>query len=211
METLMSFTRKETFARFDEEPDESFYAQPRFVTHIDDEAIARVTELYREFFPANGRILDLMSSWVSHLPEEVSYERVVGIGLNEAELARNPRLDDYVVQNLNENPQLAFADAEFDAAAICVSIQYLTRPVEVLRDVGRCLKEGAPLVITFSNRCFPTKAVRVWQMLDDAGHGELIKEYLKQAGNWEATEFIDCSSHGKKTDPLYAVVARTRE
>ncbi len=204
----MSLTREDAFVRSDNEEDESFYDQPRFVTHIDDAAIARVTELYREWFPPNGAILDLMSSWVSHLPEDATYERVVGLGMNEAELRANPRLDEYVVQNLNELPRLPFGDSEFDACGVCVSIQYLTRPVEVLRDVGRCLKDGAPLVITFSNRCFPTKAVRIWQLLDDEGHGELIKEYLRQADNWEAIEFLDCSLCMKRSDPLYAVVAR---
>jgi len=125
------------------------------VTHIDDRAIAAVTQLYREFFPRGGEILDLMSSWVSHLPPEVVYRRVIGLGMNEVELRRNPRLDTYVVQNLNTNPRLPFGEAEFDGAGICVSIDYLTRPVEVLREVGRVLKADAPLVITFSNGCLP--------------------------------------------------------
>lgn len=204
----MALSREEAFARFDEEPDEAFYGAPRFVTHIDEWAVARVTNLYREHFPAGASVLDLMSSWVSHLPENVRYGRVVGLGLNEAELAANPRLSTYVVQNLNENPQLPFRDDEFDAAGCCVSIQYLTRPVEVLRDVGRCLKEGAPLVITFSNRCFPTKAVRVWQKLDDEGHEALIKEYLRRAGNWTAFETLGRNSRRPGGDPLYAVVGR---
>ena len=110
-----------------------------------------------------------MSSWVSHLPPEVEYRRVIGLGMNEVELRRNERLDSYVVQNLNTNPLLPFGTGEFDGAGICVSIDYLTRPVEVLREVGRILKVGAPLAITFSNRCFPTKAVEIWHRLDDAG------------------------------------------
>ncbi|HVF09767.1 MAG TPA: methyltransferase domain-containing protein, partial [Abditibacteriaceae bacterium] len=138
------------FARFDESPDEYFYQMPRFVTHIDDAAIAAVTQLYRVYFPHHGAILDLMSSWVSHLPPEVEYSRVAGVGLNEAELQANPQLTEYSVQNLNDAPQLAFRDNEFDGAAICVSIQYLKRPVEVLRETGRVLRAGAPLVITFS-------------------------------------------------------------
>jgi SAM-dependent methyltransferase len=134
---------EEAFGRYDETPDEEFYLLPRFVTHIDDHAIAAVTQLYREFFPAGGEILDLMSSWVSHLPPAVSYRRVIGLGMNEAELRRNERLDSYVVQNLNRTPELPFHDAEFDGCGICVSIDYLTRPVEVLREVGRALKVGA--------------------------------------------------------------------
>jgi SAM-dependent methyltransferase len=151
---------RDAFERYDETPDEEFYRTPRFVTHIDDGAIAAVTQLYREFFPPDGEILDLMSSWISHLPPEVGYQRVIGLGMNEVELRRNERLDSYVVQNLNTAPRLPFGSGEFDGAGICVSIDYLTRPVEVLREVGRVLKVGAPVAITFSNRCFPTKSFR---------------------------------------------------
>ena len=130
----MSSLPEEAFRRTDEAPDEEFYRTPRLVTHIDDQAIAAVTQLYREFFSAGGEILDLMSSWVSHLPPEIEYRRVIGLGMNEVELRRNDRLHSYVVQNLNTDPRLPFGDAEFDGAGICVSIDYLTRPVEVLRE-----------------------------------------------------------------------------
>ena len=133
----MSRLPEEAFRRYDETPDEEFYRTPRLVTHIDERAIAAVTQLYREYFLENGAVLDLMSSWVSHLPPEVSYRRVAGLGMNKEELRRNPRLDEYVVQNLNTEPQLPFEDAAFDGAGICVSIDYLTRPVEMLRDLGR--------------------------------------------------------------------------
>ena len=199
------------FRRQDETPDEVFYRQPRFVTHIDDGAIEAVTGLYREFFPAGGRILDLMSSWVSHLPPEVEYGRVVGLGLNRAELERNPRLSDFVVQNLNTTPTLPFGDRSFDAAGITVSVDYLTRPVEVLRDLGRVLVPGGPVVISFSNRCFPSKAVAVWHTLDDAGHLALVRRYLEEAGNWQDIQGLDRSPRvaGRRSgDPLYAVVGR---
>ena len=194
------------FRREDEGPDARFYAQPRLVTHIDEAAIAAVTQLYREYFPAGGAVLDLMSSWVSHLPAEVGYSRVVGLGMNRTELAANPRLDGFVVHDLNRNQRLPFADAEFDAAAICVSVQYLTRPAAVLRDLGRVLAAGAPLVITFSNRCFPTKAVRAWLQRDDFGHAALVAGYLKAARNWTGIEHLDRSP--PTGDPLHAVVAR---
>lgn len=194
------------FGRMDETPDEEFYRTPRLVTHIDDHAIAAVTQLYRELFPAGGEVLDLMSSWISHLPPEVRYRRVVGLGLNEEELRRNDRLDSYVIRNLNENPELPFGDAAFDGCGICVSIDYLTRPVEVLREVGRVLKVGAPVVITFSNRCFPTKAVAVWHQLDDRGHVRLVEDYLRQAGNWDDVRGLDRSPRRLFSDPLYAVV-----
>src|SRR5215207_9417988 len=154
----MSSLPEGAFRRFDESPDEEFYLLPRFVTHIDDRAISAVTQLYREFFPPGGEILDLMSSWISHLPPEVRYRRVIGLGMNKAELQRNERLDSYAIQNLNAERRLPFGDAEFDGVGICVSIDYLTRPVEVLREVGRVLRVGGATIISFSNRCFPSKA-----------------------------------------------------
>jgi SAM-dependent methyltransferase len=197
----------EEFRRQDESPDPLFYLQPRLVTHIDGPAVAAVTQLYREMFPTGGAILDLMSSWVSHLPPEVAYRRVVGLGLNRQELAANSRLTSSIVQDLNLNPRLEFADAEFDAAGICVSIQYLTQPAMVLREVGRVLRDGAPLVVTFSNRCFPTKAVAIWQALDDAGHAQLVERYLRDAGNWRSIQSLDRSPATPGSDPLFAVVA----
>lgn len=199
----------EAFRRTDEAPDEEFYRTPRLVTHIDDAAIAAVTQIYREFLPEGGEILDLMSSWVSHLPPEVEYQRVIGLGMNEVELRRNERLDSYVVQNLNTDPRLPFGDGQFEGAGICVSIDYLTRPVEVLRDVGRVLKVGAPVVITFSNRCFPTKAIAIWHQLDDRGHMQLVERYLRDAGNFESVRGLDRSPRRLFSDPLYAVVGES--
>jgi SAM-dependent methyltransferase len=204
----MSRLPAEAFRRYDETPDEEFYETPRFVTHIDDRAIAAVTQLYREHFPPDGAILDLMSSWVSHLPPEAGYRRVVGLGMSEVELKENPRLDEYVVQNLNRNLRLPFGDGEFDGAGICVSIDYLTRPVEVLREVGRVLKIGASLVVTFSNRCFPDKAVAVWLQLDNQGRVRLVEEYLREAGNFENVRGLDRSPGRMFSDPLYAVIGQ---
>jgi len=198
----------EYFQRYDESVDERFYEIPRLVTHIDDAAIAAVTQLYRDYFPPGGAILDLMSSWVSHLPPDLQYRRVVGLGMNQVELDGNPRLHERIVQNLNRVPELPFADGEFDGAGICVSVQYLTRPVAVFRELGRVLRLGAPLVVTFSNRCFPTKAVAIWQALDDRGHTELVRRYFEQAGNWQDIEALDRSPRGRHGDPLYAVVGR---
>jgi SAM-dependent methyltransferase len=196
----------QAFRRYDETPDADFYAMPRLVTHIDDAAIAAVTQLYREYVPAGSAFLDLMSSWVSHLPPEVQYGRVVGLGMNREELEANPRLDDGIVHDLNRDPRLPFLEETFDAAGICVSIQYLVHPVEVLREVGRVLQPGAPLIVSYSNRCFPTKAVMIWQALDDRSHGVLIERYLLDAGNWREIAWMDRSPPGG--DPLYAVVAR---
>ncbi|WP_426058632.1 class I SAM-dependent methyltransferase [Hymenobacter sp. B1770] len=198
------------FRRQDETLDAQFYHHPRFVTHIDDRAIAAVTQLYRENFAPDSSLLDLMSSWVSHLPAEVHYRRVVGLGMNAAELQGNPRLDAYVVHDLNQQPALPFQDQEFDGAAICVSIDYLTQPVAVLRELARVLRPEAPLVITFSNRCFPSKAIAAWHHLDDRGHLALVRQYLVSAGGWQAIELLDRSPQPPgRSDPLYAVVART--
>jgi hypothetical protein len=170
------------FLKQDPAPDERFYAAPRFVTHIDDDAIAAVTGLYRRLFPPGGVILDLMSSWVSHLPRDVAYSEVIGHGMNEAELAANPQLTRHFVQNLNADTALPLDQASIDAAAICVSIQYLQAPVAVLREVARVLKPGAPVAVTFSNRCFPTKAVALWLALSDEQHAQLVAFFLQRAG-----------------------------
>jgi SAM-dependent methyltransferase len=175
---------------------------------IDAAAIAAVTELYREILPAGGAILDLMSGWVSHLPPEIPYARVVGVGLDACELAENPFLDEWRVQDLNREPRLPFATAEFDGAAICVSIQHLARPCEVIREVGRVLKPGAPLVVTFSNRCLPTRAIACWCLLDDAGHLCLVAHYFVEAGNWADIRCLDRTPAGGG-DPLYAVIGRS--
>ena len=200
----MSELHPDYFRRPDEAPDEAFYAQPRLVTHIDAGAVAAVTALYRALFPPGAALLDLMSSWVSHLPDEVPYARVAGLGMNAAELAANPRLTERVTQNLNATPRLPFADASFDGAGCCVSVQYLTSPVAVFAEVARVLRPGAPYAVTFSNRCFPTKAVAAWQALDDAGHAALVRRYFADAGGWGAVRAERRT--GGWGDPLYAVV-----
>ncbi|WP_458094304.1 class I SAM-dependent methyltransferase [Roseomonas sp. WA12] len=196
----------EAFRKADSSPDDLFYQQPRFVTHIDDGAIAAVTSLYRSVLPAGGSILDLMSSWVSHLPEEVAYGEVTGHGMNAAELAANPRLSHRFTQDLNRNPILPLEDAAFDAACLCVSVQYLQQPVAVFSDVARVLRPGAPFVVSFSNRCFPTKAVAIWQAL---GGGEeqqrLVAAYMAAAG----FAAIERQTHRPAAgDPLWAVIGR---
>jgi SAM-dependent methyltransferase len=175
---------------------------------IDDAAVAAITELHREIFPAGGAILDLMSGWVSHLPPEVPYGRVVGIGAHACVLAENPFLDEWRVQDLNRDPQLHFATGEFDGAAICASIQQLTRPGEVIREVGRVLKPGAPLVVAFSRRCLPTPAIGCWCLLDDTGHLCLVAQHFAQAGNWADIRCLDRTPPGGG-DPVYAVVGRS--
>jgi SAM-dependent methyltransferase len=197
------------FLKQDPAPDELFYAAPRFVAHIDDDAIATVTRLYRRLFPPGGAVLDLMSSWISHLPPDVAYGEVIGHGMNAAELAANRQLTRWFVQNLNADPALPIASASIDAAAICVSIQYLQTPVAVLRDVARVLKPGAPVAVTFSNRCFPTKAITLWHALSDEQHARLVELYLQRAG-FAAIETENPVQPARGQDPLYAVIGRTR-
>ena len=194
------------FNRLDETADEKFYAIPRFVAHIDHGAIDAVTDVYRKYLPEHGDILDLMSSMFSHLPEEISYNSVTGLGMNEREMFHNRQLDTWVVHNLNEDPSLPFHDNQFDAGVICVSIDYLTNPVAVLKDTGRTLKNGAPLIITYSNRYFEAKTTSVWLQLDDEQRAYLIKSFLAETGSFENIQIADCSP--EFGDPLYAVIAK---
>lgn len=197
----------EHFRRVDESSDVEFYREPRLVTHIDDAAIAAATAFYRDLLPQGGRILDLMSSWVSHLPADVQYGAVAGLGMNAAELDANARLTERVVQDLNENPTLPWGDASFDGAIVTVSVQYLTRPTEVFAEVGRVLVPGAPFAVLYSNRCFPTKAVAVWQMLGSREHADLIGLYFRLSGMFDSPQAYDLSPNPGASDPLYAVVA----
>lgn len=193
------------FRRMDESPDDDFYREPRFVTHIDDATIAALTQLYRELIPAGSRVLDLMSSWVSHLPTEVHYAHVTGLGMNHRELERNSRLTDFAVHDLNATPELPFADASFDAVVNAVSIQYLTRPVDVFASVRRVLKPGGIHIVATSHRLFPTKAVAVWQATEPQERMRLIGAYFQFARGWDEPHFLDRSP--PNADPLWVVYA----
>jgi SAM-dependent methyltransferase len=194
---------QEAFAKIDPSNDDLLYAEPRLVAHIDDAAIEALRRFYDLVLPSDGVVLDLMSSWVSHLPPSFIGE-AVGQGMNAAELAANPRLSRYFIQNLNMQPELDLDSASFDAALCCVGVQYLTRPDEVFGEIRRVLRPGAPFIISFSNRCFPTKAVAIWRSLDAKGHAELINLYLRNA------DFRHIERHmlrdGSASDPLSAVV-----
>lgn len=197
------------FRRHDPSPDALFYAEPRFVTHIDDRALAAVTDLYRRTFPPGGVLLDLMSSWVSHLPDDVAYAEVAGLGMNRAELDANPRLGRRVVQDLNRDAALPFGEREFDGAGVCASVQYLQRPVAVMREVWRVLKPGAPVVVTFSDRCFPTRAVAIWQARG-IDHSDLVSLYLARAG-FDRVAARRLHARDRGGDPLWAVTGRRPE
>ena len=204
-----------SFARSDDAPDGRFYDQPRFVQHIDAGAIAAVTDAVRRHVAPGSDLLDLMSSWVSHLPPaaELPLGRVVGLGLNAEELAANPRLDAWSVHDLNADPRLPDADATFDAVAITVSFQYLTDPVAVLRDVSRVLRPGGVLLVSFSNRMFGTKAVSIWQETPDADRWALVRDAIVAAGGFAAPT-VEAMVPERRWfgggDPLWTVVARRR-
>jgi len=193
------------FRRLDESRDSEFYALPRFVTHIDDATIAALTAFYRERLPPRARVLDLMSSWVSHLPADVEYACVAGLGMNAEELDRNPRLTERVVQDLNVTPALPWADASFDFVLNAVSIQYLTRPVEVFAEVRRVLRPGGAHIVATSHRMFPTKAIAAWHVLEPADRLRLICGYLELAGGYDVPCVLDRSP--PDADPLWIVLA----
>jgi SAM-dependent methyltransferase len=193
------------FDRADPASDEVFYSWPRLVTHIDDPAIALVGALYEDL-GIEGEVLDLMGSWVSHFRTRPA--RLTVLGMNAEELAANPFAAATVVHDLNADPRLPFADQSFDAVVCCVSVDYLTRPIEVFRDVARVVRPGGAYACTFSNRCFPTKAIRGWLSTTDEQHCQLVQTYFRLAGGW--TE--PCSERRTPPfhpgDPLFAVWAR---
>jgi FKBP-type peptidyl-prolyl cis-trans isomerase 2 len=176
------------FEREDERPDGDFYAEPRFVQHIDAAAIEGVSGIYGEWLPPGGRILDLMSSWVSHLPESLEPRGVAGLGLNEAELAANPSLTERRVQDLNQDPRLPFENASFDGAVCTVSVEYLTDPFSVFREVARVLRPGGVFAVTFSNRWFPPKAIRIWKEIHEFERMGLVLEYFLESGAFRDLE-----------------------
>ncbi|MCU0569593.1 MAG: class I SAM-dependent methyltransferase [Oculatellaceae cyanobacterium Prado106] len=203
--------------KLDESDDGLFYDYPRFVTHVDDGFIQQLTELYREKLQPQTRILDLMSSWVSHLPEEIQFEHVEGHGLNEEELAKNPRLNHYFVQNLNQNQLLPLPDASFDAVLNTVSVQYLQHPEAIFAEIYRILKPNGIAIISFSNRMFYQKAIAAWRDSSEEDRVKLVKLYFKAIPGFTEPEVIARPSQVPTVlqmlgmgggDPFYAVMAR---
>jgi SAM-dependent methyltransferase len=192
--------------KLDSGPDDAFYESPRYVTHADDGFLDRLTELYETTVPAGGRAFDAMSSWVSHLPA-TDYGRVVGHGLNKAELEENDRLDEWFVRDLNADQDLPLADGAFDAVLCALSVQYLQYPGAVFSEFGRVLDDDGVLVVSFTNRMFPTKAVRAWRTASMAGREDLVRSYVDAAGGFESTRVV---RDRPESDPFRAVVARRR-
>lgn len=203
--------------KLDQSSDDLFYQVPRLVTHVDEQFIQRLTNLYRQRLTPQGRILDLMSSWVSHLPAEMEFEWVEGHGLNQKELAQNPRLHHYFVQNLNQNPYLPVADQSFDAVLNTVSVQYLQQPELVFEEIYRVLKPGGLVIVSFSNRMFYQKAIAAWRDGDDRDRVNLVKGYLQSVPGFSAPEVMSHSPAMATIwqllglgggDPFYAVLAQ---
>jgi len=203
--------------KLDETDDREFYSVPRFVTHVDENFIQQLTDLYRERLKPDTRIFDMMSSWVSHLPDEMKFAHVEGHGLNAEELARNPRLDHYFVQNLNDNQLLPLPDQSFDAVLNTVSVQYLQRPEAVFAEIYRVLKPGGIAIVSFSNRMFYQKAIQAWRDGSEDDRVELVKRYFKAIPGFSDPEvvmrqgnvpsFLQMLGIGG-TDPFYAVIAQ---
>jgi SAM-dependent methyltransferase len=191
------------FDKQDDGDDLAFYAPPRLVSHIDDAAVAALTAYYARVIPPNAVVLDLMSSWISHLPAALATADVIGHGMNAVELQANSRLNRWFITDLNAQPALPLPDTSIDVALCCVGVQYLQRPIEVFADIRRVLRPGGLFTVSYSNRCFPTKAVQIWRALDMAGQAQLIRLYMERSG-FAAVE-TEVLADGGTGDPLIVV------
>ena len=204
------------FTRYDEKPDAWFYEKPRLVQHIDDTAIEMVKHTYGRFLKDGMQVLDLMSSWLSHLPTNLSLRHVVGLGLNERELRNNSQLSDLLVQDLNSNPRLPFESDSFDAVICTVSVEYLIDPLAVFKEVSRVLRNDGYFIVTFSNRWFPTKAIKIWTELHEFERMGMVLEYYIRSGGFKNLQTYSIRGLPRPhedayypdlmySDPIYAV------
>eukprot|EP00931_Biecheleriopsis_adriatica_P120858 TRINITY_DN95958_c0_g1_i1.p1 TRINITY_DN95958_c0_g1~~TRINITY_DN95958_c0_g1_i1.p1 ORF type:complete len:314 (-),score=53.71 TRINITY_DN95958_c0_g1_i1:63-1004(-) len=206
---------EEDFTRQDESEDSFFYSQPRLCTHVDDGFIATLTKHYAEVFSTypNARILDICSSWISHYPAEKCWSHVSITGMNEYELQNNKQADDYTVRNLNVTPQLPYDDESFDIVTCTVSFDYLNKPLAVMNEVARVLKPGGTVILSTSNRCFPSKAVNIWLRTGDLEHVLIYGSYMHYTGAFDAPRALDLSSPLSRVgfaDPVYVIQARKK-
>ncbi|MCP9809680.1 methyltransferase domain-containing protein [Cyanobium sp. HWJ4-Hawea] len=200
--------------KWDSSEDQLFYAQPRFVQHLDGSFRQRLTQLYQDRIPARAVVLDLMSSWVSHLPEDGVYERVIGHGLNEQELVANKRLDSHWLQNLNLNQEIPLKSESVDVTLIVAGWQYLQYPEAVAAELLRITRPGGMVIVSFSNRMFFTKAPQVWADGSDKDHLSYVGEVLLAQG-WSKPEFLAEQTRaqglkglvGGNGDPFFSVIA----
>ena len=204
------------FGRDDDQPDAQFYRKPRYVHHIDDTARDMVRNTYGRFLADGMQVLDLMSSWQSHIPADLHLGRLVGLGLNKDELKRNSQLSDFLVYDLNANAKLPFESDIFDAVVCTVSVEYLIDPIAVFEEVVRILRPDGYFIVTFSNRWFPTKAIKIWQELHEFERMGMVLEYFMRSGGFKNLQTYSIRGlprpHDDKyfpdllfSDPVYAV------
>jgi SAM-dependent methyltransferase len=194
------------FVREDETPDPEFYRTMRFPDHLDSLALATVEDLFAQQIPKGSRILDLMAGAQSYLRAELEPAAVTGLGLNEQDLQENPVLTERIIHDLNAVPLLPFNDNEFDVVVNTISVDYMTRPIEVFREVSRILKPNGLLIVVFSNRMFPPKAVNIWKSTIETDRVDLVKKYFSAAERFYFDGVFE--SKGKprpKDDPYYSL------
>jgi SAM-dependent methyltransferase len=207
------------FSREDESEDGLFYARERLVSHLDRLAARTIEQIVEALvLEERAEMLDLMASWDSHIPSSLEPGRVVGLGLNRVELEHNVWLDERVIHDLNRDPRLPLADASFDVVLNTVSVDYIIRPFDLFREVGRVLRPGGLFLVTFSNRMFPQKAVRVWRETSEAKRVHLVQDYFQQCEMFGETRVFVIKGRerpasdryaelGIPSDPVYAVYA----
>ncbi len=214
------FFSGDPFMRNDESKDAIFYAKPRLITHIDSQAQGLIKALYGKYLRPGMHVLDLMSSWRSHVPESLPLGSLVGLGLNAEEMADNPQLTEYMLHDLNSDPRLPFEDRRFDAVICTVSVEYMTRPFEVFRDVARVLRPEGLFIHTFSNRWFPPKAIKIWEELSEFERMGLVSEYFLESGSYDNLRTFSARGWPRPetdryypglltADPVYAVLGQT--
>ena len=202
----------------DNSDDEIFYQQPRFVHHLSDSFRTRLTNLYSEYLLKHYIILDLMSSWVSHLPPNIRYKKVIGHGMNQAELSSNERLDRFFVQNLNKKQNMPIEDSSVDVGLIVAGWQYLQYPEKVSLELSRVIKSDSLLIISFTNRAFWTKAPNIWTYSSEEKRIEYVTSVLTSNG-WRIEKILNEKTQDKKlfgfysseSDPFFSVIARNNK
>ena len=186
--------------------------EPRLVVHVDDNAINSIQSYYSKVFPENAIVLDLMSSWKSHFPKNKQFKKTIGLGLNAIEMENNPGLDEFLVQNINVDPTLPFEANYFDAVVIVVSIQYVSKPIELFQEIARILKTDCFCHVIYSNRMFPTKAVWLWKALSDDMRAQLIASYFHSTNHFSKPEFKNITEvTGSSIDPVFVVSSKKQQ